>query len=826
MIGWFAHSVDRLLGIPAGISGQRGDWSLRFNPAWPAPQIVGAAIWNLVVAAVAISVIVYVYRRETASQSRRLFLGINRSLLILFVIALLNRPVLTLTQSRVEPSVLAMMIDDSSSMRVPDEKASDRKLPDGSSPSAGISRLAAVQSLLSRSNGELLRGLSRKHSLRLFSFDREARPLSQKKVSGADHEGNSQTITDSTAANRAIASLKPEANSTQVLPSILSVANELQGQQVAGIVLFTDGRDTPVANISADLEKLKAFGIKIYPIAVGSDHQPQNIEVQSMQLDEVAFNGDVVNVKAVVRGTGYEPNHAVHVILKDQKTGEALNRPDGKPAEATINLPDDKPVQVELQWQTSGIGVKQVLVEATKQPGELDDTDNTRTSTVSVMDAKINVLFVDGYPRWDYRYLKNAMLRDKSISVSCLLANADFNFLQEGNKPLPSATANSPGHFPDTLEQLMGYDVLLIGDVDPTYFSDNQLQLMNDFVSKGGGLMMVAGPRFNPQAYRNTPVEPLLPVSISHVESSETTSTITQGFRPELTRQGDALGLLRVFFDKAANDAFLKNKIPQLFWYCRGVTAKPNVGEVLIEHPTDLGPDGHRAPLLVAGRFGGRTLFSAMDDSWRWRFYTGEHVFDSYWIQQLRYLARNRKIDQRRLALGTDQPVYELASQVRISLRVADPGLIRQLPDQLRVQLKDAEQNPTQLQVLTRQDGNGGEIYSGSFIATNVGRYSIHLPPIASGIDSIESSFEVVVPKLELIDPSVDHVQLSRLASETLGKTISLSDAESELEQIPSAQKSTPLVNGNSLWDAPLMLFVFSILIATEWVVRKLSGMV
>ena len=404
-------------------------------------------------------------------------------------------------------------------------------------------------------------------------------------------------------------------------------------------------------------------------------------------------------------------------------------------------------------------------MEAVKQPGEIDDTDNSRSALVTVLDAKITVLFVDGYPRWDYRYLKNALIRDKTFAVSCLLASADFNFLQEGNKPLPSAGKNIAGHFPDTMEQLMEYDVVVLGDVDPRYFSDNQLQLINEFVNRGGGFEMVAGERYAPQAYRNTPIEPLLPVSLAHVELTDPTIPITQGFRPITTKAGDTTSLFRFFADKDKNDDFVKHQLPEVFWYCRGLTAKPSVGEVLAEHPTDLGPDGHKAPILVAGRYGGRTLFSAIDDSWRWRYYTDEPVFDTYWVQQLRYLARNRKIGQRRLTLTADQPVYELGKQVRLVLRVVDPGLVRQLPDQIRVEIKDANGNPVRMETLVRQDGGGGETYVGSFTADKVGKYTVHLPPIVTGVDMMETPLEVILPRMELEDPRVDRIQLSRLAS-------------------------------------------------------------
>jgi uncharacterized membrane protein len=805
------HAVEHLLGLPADFLNQQGEWSLQFNPAWPGQAFLGVPFWNITLVIVAILLVLYIYTKEARSRTLRIVLGVLRLSLFAIVLFLLNRPILSLGQSRTEPSVLAVLIDDSASMRVPDT----------GTPADPQARLQTVQKLLAGDNSQLLQSLARKHNLRLYRFDSDAAPIAD-----VQPPADPKKPVDFKPAADAIASLAPEGQSTQVLSSILTTLQDLQGERVAGVVVITDGRDTPARNITEQLATLKSYGAKVYPLAIGSDQEPKNIEVQSMQVDDVAFKGDMVNVKASVRGTGYEAGHTVHVQLKDKKTGAILTGVDGTPAEKNITLPDDKPVDVELQWKTTEVGNKDVVVEAVKQPGELDESDNSRSTLVSVLDAKISVLFVDGYPRWDYRYLKTALIRDKSIAVSCLLASADFNFLQEGNKPLPSSGKNSAGHFPDTLDQLMDYDVVIFGDVDPRYFSDSQLQLVNEFVNRGGGFAMIAGERFSPQAFRNTPIEPLLPVSLSRVEITDPTVAITQGFRPVPTKAGEATSVFRFFADAAKNADFIKHDLPEVFWYCKGITAKPSVGEVLAEHPTDIGPDGHKAPILVAGRFGGRTLFSAIDDSWRWRFYTDESVFDTYWVQQLRYLARNRKIGERRITLTAEQPSYELGQQVRLTLRVIDPGLVRQLPDQIRVQVKDSSGNPIRTETLVRTEGSGGETFAGSFTADKVGKFSVNLPPIVAGVDTMEVPVDVALPRLELVDPRVDRVALSRLAGETLGKTIELKDAAAELAAIPSAAKVLPIISGQPLWNAPITLVVFVLLVSAEWITRKLNGMV
>src|SRR5262249_35841136 len=149
--------------------------------------------------------------------------------------------------------------------------------------------------------------------------------------------------------------------------------------------------------------------------------------------------------------------------------------------------------------------------------------------------------------------------------------------------------------FPTSMDQLLDYDVVIFGDVDPRQFTDAQLQMVSDFVSKKrGGFEMIAGPRWSPQSFRNTPIESILPVNIAHTSADSAKSALTQGFHIALTTAGSESSIFRFFADRSANEEFIKNHLQEIFWYCRGVVVKPGAGIAYAEHPVDLGPDNRK----------------------------------------------------------------------------------------------------------------------------------------------------------------------------------------------------------------------------------------
>lgn len=858
-------------------------------PQWMAGN---AALVNTLLILAAAVLVLWVYARDGRRPGPRLGLAALRIVLFAYLITLINRPVLRVTETRSEPSVVAVLIDTSISGVVRDTGAAAAlALPESERPTTlpsaaatpatgpsadavasttqpsnaepmeliggtGPTRLDAAIGLLAGDQQALIRKLAQTHAIQFYRFSRDASAI------GAIPPPDEQARTGSTAdASRvvnldpklleALKSLQPDGGATQVVPSLLTVLGDLQGQRLAGVVVITDGRETPAAAPPAVVDRLKKYGTKLYSVPIGAESPLKNIVVSQLSLQESAFKDDLVTAKVSVRAAGFEPGKSVRVRLTDKKSGQVLKTADGRDAEGTAVLADDRPQEIEVVFQPKEIGTIDVIAEADVEDGELSRNDNRAVQPLDVLDGKINVLYVDGYPRWEYRYIKNELIRDKTVNISCLLTSADRNFSQEGDRPIPDFGPNDPTtgtefpgpitRFPERMEELRKYHVILFGDVDPRQFTDRQIQMLSDYVStEAGGFGMISGPQFSPLEYRNTALEAVLPVTLVGVQPEPDDALYRDGWRPVVTdegRRGEAAMMFRFFADKEANEKYLREDLQPLFWFCRGVAAKSGIGLVYAEHPIATDPTGRKAPLLVLGRFGaGRTLFSAIDDSWRWRYYTGESVFDTYWVQQIRYLARGKKLAERGIRFAVDRERYERGEQVKVTLTVLDPTLLVDLPPQIRVDIVNDAGQLVRQEALIRQE-SPDNLYSVSFPATDrFGTYQVRLPDLNETIKQQQRNYQIIIPRLELERPEVDRAGLLRLMPPE--QVIPATEAREKLPTLlTSAAKTIPIIRSIPLWDNPLTLgsltvnwlphalAIFMLLLTTEWVLRKVFGM-
>ena len=862
-----------LFGLDKGILSREGV-KFDFSPRWPWQETINPAVWNFVLGTLAVLLVYYVYRREGRSRPVRIGLGAVRLLLLGFILALLNNPIVRLVETRKEPSVMACAIDDTRSMWVKDFRV-DAKAPP-------VYRIAAIRDLLSAENYKLIRELNKFHTIKFYRYSTGAQydfelakgemeaalsanpqliepatrpastapapttgPVDPDKLPSLLATLSAPTTRPRTEGERKlqrIYDIKADGHQTRVLASLLNVLDNLQGQRIAGIVLLGEGRSSPNEDFSqAIAERLNSYDIRVFPVVVGSEDSPVDLAVEKVQVEDSVYVDDIARLTATIRANGFPAGSKVRVVLKRKGTDELLKDHQGRPLERIIEVKPGEPIDVEMPFKpemkekfVGGDVTKKnrsellnAVVEAQPLPGtlsgeqeELDSKNNTLERKIVVMDTEINVLYVDGYPRWEYRYLTRGMIRDKTVNISTFLQSADPGFVQEAD------TDRAIQRLPSNIKEMMQFDVVVMGDVDPMKLTDAFLNTIKEFVDKkAGGFGMIAGPRWAPAAYRDKlAIYDILPVIVENNAGGVPEDAIKSGFRPLVTQAGDVAGVFRFLPEKDKNEQFLKNDLQALFWYCQGVRPKPT-GTVWAEHPTDSYAPGKKAPLLVAGRYGtGRTLFSAVDDSWRWRFYTGESVFDGYWVRLLRYLATSKKLTERKALFNLDRPVYNNGEAVTARLRVLDPELLQQLPAQLDVDMV-GEDGKTVVgkRTLVRSDNHEHrDSYEGTWIADQGGSFEFRLPRVPTD----QPRFDVREPRLELAQPEANINAMKRIAEITQGQLVSYASAIKDLPaKLPDMSREVRDPTNIPLWDAPLAMAVFVLLITIEWVLRKVFGM-
>lgn len=798
--------METLLGLEHIRLADDGPVSLQFA-APPAPWIM------LVGAVVAAIVVWFAYRLEPQPRPFRWMLAILRFGALMTVLFICGQPMLVLRRNHVDPSYVAVLVDRSASMAARDVAAPPTLVdPPDREP---MTRWQEAAGVLTAPDGGLMGRLGERHRLGLWLFGRRAEPLAILDVNAADRADIA----------RKLESTDPIGGGTDVSGSIVQVVNETQGNRVAGLVVISDGRQTAAHDVEEAVGAALARSIPIHVVAVGSTRPRRDLSVASIWAPEEVFLRDTVAVRYEIEAAGIDAPLPVVVELSDAARREVI-------ATHTHQVfSQGPPKKGEFQYRPSAAGRRVLQVSVRPCEGEQELENNIAQTPVTAHEEKIGVLYVEDTPRFEYRYLKNLLLREGGIDSSCLLLGATSGFLQEGTRPIR--------RFPQSIEELRPYDVIILGDVDPRgdWLTPVQQSLLVDFVSnQGGGLAFIAGERNMPQRLRQTPLEKLLPVEIDPHFHGRYEQGLAEEFRIQLTSEGRSHAIFQLD-DDAARPGDASSWLPGLYWYARVLGPQP-AASVLAVHPTAQSAGGP-IPLAVLGRYGaGRTFYIGSDDLWRWRQDSGEVFYDTFWLQTLHTLARARKLGEGQpWRLETDRSRCELGERVQVKLTAAADlplgdltsiaGQVRDVANELvgRFELQPA--------------GPAARVFEGDFQPRRSGTLALIAEPPAQGARTrrYARSITVIAGDVEQRRLEADHEYLQRLARRTGGRFWRLADGQPtggpsevlDLDALAAAipDRSVQIADDieEPLWDKGVILLVFMTLIGTEWIMRRSAGM-
>ncbi len=793
MAGELPNWLERYLGLPTAGPGQGTAWTLESSWNW-APWV------TLLFALFALAWVAWFYLHEgpTAGRTARAVLGSIRLVLVLLAALLLAELVISLRRTGL-PTVV-VLVDDSLSMGIED-RYDDARLRSSLEQQLKkvalkeLTRLNLAKSVLLDPKANLLAEIEKNYQLKLYFI-------------GADVRGQSGDLAD---LRDAIGALTVSGESSRLGAGLRDVLADLRGTSPTAMILLTDGITTTGEPLAEAARFARRKSVPIFAVGIGSEQPVRDIEVRDLLVDEVVFVDDLVGFEITVSAAGYA-GKTLDVLLKEK----------GKPgvlARSKVTIAGDKlPQKVNVPYRPTQTGDFEYSIEVEPLADEAQKDNNAQGRLVSVRKEEIRVLYVQAYPNFEFRYLKNMLDRDSTIKVHTLLQDADLEYSEQD--------ASAIRTFPVKREALFEYDVLILGDMNPQFLSATIMKNISDFVQeKGGGVAIIAGPRYMPLAFRNTPLAALVPVDIATAGDSADSQAIEEGFVMQLTDLGLASPHMQLG-DTESQTREIWGNLPPLYWLLESRQLKPAV-RVLAEHPTRLAADGRKLPIVCLQYFGaGKVLWHGTDETWRWRFRVGDVFFARYWVQAVRFLSRSKLLGKDRAALLTvDRREYRRGESVQLRARFIDE---RQAPadDQgVTVVLERAGHQHRRV-TLSRNSTNRG-VFAGALDDVLDGKYHAWIATPTLEGQAPAADFLVTAPPGEFERVQLDSAELRRATEETHGRYYTIASAGKLARDLP-AGRQVPIeaLPPEALWNRWWVLLAFLCLLTTEWVLRKRVGLV
>jgi hypothetical protein len=844
-LGFLPEGLRRMIEMALGISppapGEGTHWRLEFLPyLWSAatdPWLAGL----IALGSAAMVVLIYLQEGQTARPGYKLFLaGLRMGFLLMTLGVFL--PQLRLWFERQGWPDVAIIIDDSRSMSATD-RYQDPRVAEAAERLAQMANLSAPERL---QLAQALLTQGSPHWLETFLNQRQV------KVHVYHCSGRSERLQDLTdaadveqqaASVAAVRDLRAEGDSSQLGVAIRQVLNDFRGSSLSAVIMLTDGVTTDGEDLPQVSRYAAQMGVPLYFVGIGDSHELRDLYLHDLQVEDAVYVNDRVVFEARLTGQGYT-DKTVQITLKEKGKDKVLD------SQFVRVDPQGKPVKFRLAHVPTEPGEKVYVLEVPPEPDETQTDNNKLERSVFVRESKlIKVLYVEGYARYEFRFIKTLLEREsaldaknKTIDLKVLLCDSDEEYASEDK----SAIAG----FPSKVE-LNQFDVVILGDVDPKdrKLGDKNLENLANFVrERGGGLLLIAGDRHNPNAYMTTPLRDILPLEVTGSQPFD--AEFTEGYRPEVTAVGRFHPIFRFSPDESEN-ASIWSSLELMFWWSEGYRPKP-AAEILAVHPRRAGDDGRagrvNAPdsgvitdparqtrpgdgrhALVLQQFvgAGRCMFFGFDETWRWRFREKERYFNQFWIQTIRYLARSRL---GRIELRLDRQIpYRRGEPIKIMVRFADDSPppspeteVKVVADRTKKSPGSASESETQTLTLAKVEGSRAS-YETLLTRTPEGDYRFWLSSPMVADPKPKAECRVLAPPGEMDRLRMNQQDMQRAADETHGRFYTLADADHLLDDLPVGNRValTSRQPPRPLWNHFLLFVLALTLLSSEWFLRK-----
>jgi len=744
---------------------QQGE--LRFDAGTGA--LVAAGLAGIVMVAAAVT---YRSVRARGRLRDRIVLTVLRMAALAVVLFCLFRPTLIVRAAVPQQNVVAVVLDDSRSMQIPDWDARPRG--------------EFIKQQFGGPESPVLKALSDRFLVRVFRFSSTA---------GRIESVNAMTFNGS---------------QTRLGAALDGAREELAGLPVSGIVLVSDGADTSEASLSDALLGLKAEKLPVYTVGVGSARLPRDVQVDRVSVPRSVLKDASLLLDVVVTHSGYA-GRTVTVDVEDE--GRILGS-------EQVRLPaDGTPATVRVRAAASEAGPRLFKFRVAPQPDEVVTQNNVREALIQVRDVREKILYFEGEPRFEMKFIRRAIADDQNLQLVVLQRTADNKFLRLG--------VDGPdelfGGFPKTREELFSYRGIILGSVEAGAFSGDQLQMIAEFVDRrGGGLLMLGGARaFGEGGYGGTPVADALPLVIDpRTRASEPADLARMLLTPTRAGQGHAATQI------AATEAASANRwreLPQVTSVNAALEPKPAATVLL----TGTDERGRAQPVLAWHQYGrGKAVALTLQDTWQWQMHASialeDQTHENFWRQMFRWLVDG--VPDMVEARTTTERV-EPGEAVTVEATILDKSYV-ELND-ASVTARVTRPNGATLDVPLEWTGERDGLYRGTFVSTEAGTYEVAVDSskgsaiLGSGVTYLRAG----PSDAEYFDPTMHEGPLRRIAEETGGRFYTPESATGMAEDVRYAGRGVTSVEERELWNMPIILIALMGLVCAEWGYRRAVGL-
>jgi len=721
----------------------------------------------LLLAAAGLGWVIWRRRRAIAPTMRgprSAVVWILQSLLVCLLLLLLWQPALSIATLRPQQNIVAVVIDDSKSMAL-NEDGQTRE-----------------QRVLSTLNSGLLKSLKSKFQVRLYRLGDHLERIE-----------NPDKLNASAPATHIGEGLKEVLADSATLP-------------IGAVVLMSDGADNSGGIDLETISDLKRQRIPIHTVGFGRERMAHDIEITDVQLPSRSLAKSRLQAQVTFHQWGLKGEKA-HLTVRD--SGKILTARD-------IVLAGDGAAQSETVLFNAGeAGVKNLQFAIEPLPNEDNKANNAMTRVLYVDNAAPRVLYIEGEPRWDFKFIRRAVEDDKNIILYTIVRTTQNKIYTQYPDDKHRELNNG---FPTKVEDLFDFQGIILGTIEANYFTPAQQDLLQQFVDRRGGGLLFLGGRVSlaDGGYEKEPFADLLPVRLPDHKNTFHRDPATA----ELTPAGRDSLITRIEDNPDANVERWK-KLPYLMDFQEAGQPKP--GALVL---ADMTASGHKLPLLITQKYGrGRTAVFATGGDWRWQMLqpVSDMSHEIFWRQLMRWLVSDTPT---RVVTSVTRPVLYDDGRVHLRAEVRDTTYLP--TSDAQIQARIVGPNGASQSVDLHPDSLEQGVYTADWDAGLPGSYVAEVTAVRGqqelGRDVITFRREDGVAENFHLEQNRDLLQ--KLSSETGGRYYRPNEVSRLGEEISYSDAGITIRETRDLWDMPIVFFVVLLLCCTEWVLRRKWGVV